>query len=429
MVYWPISRWTAAASLDQGSGHLIVYMRQHLVCEIECWQKVFAIEAARHFSLLLLSLTAIVVDFDATSMVTVPLTFGESSVACDVMRRPSEGHTGGDTQLDKKGIQITCTHCTLQSTMERSYDTHIRTDLGEPSSLMSSKDYGIGNFTYDGKHLSNWVMPKAVRLQQLPTQVRERANDWSTSGAALDTALERMDELRADGMHRGWPNKKNTRPRIRYWPSSISRRAQCPTIGCQISKDPSLSDPLAKPDFTHPSFQKTPCFAMSHNVTIGMESPPFSPSDTISIASRKAEDVLGTLPKFATTDTERYPNTGGEATPPLSGVNTPVALASSTMSATFDENAWETYCNQWKAEHVDIRYNALSRFKGTARDMENLIREYCHFGEYTGALEVFNSWWCSQRAKVALYEGKVKSLEVPSEEGARCDRKSKGLTL
>jgi hypothetical protein len=406
-----------------------IYVPACPACEIECWQKVFVIEAARLFPLPLLHLTAIIVDLDATSMVTLPLTFGESSIARDIMRRPSEGHTGGNTHPNKKGGRTGYTHRTLQGKITRLYDTHIRTGLGMPSSLMSSKDYGIGNYSYDSKHLSNWIMPKAVRLLQLPAQVRERADDWSTSGAALETAIERMDELRADGMHRGWPNKNGTRLQIRHWPSSISRRAQCPKIGCQTSKDPSLSDPLAKSDFTHPSFQKAPCFTMSHNVAMGMDSPPFSPSDTISIAFSKAEDVLGTLPKLATTDTKLYPNTGGEATPPLSGANTPVASAPSTLSATFDENAWETYCNQWKAEHIDIRYNALSRFKGTARDIENLIREYCHFGEYTGALESFNGWWCSQRAKVALYEGKVKSLEMPSEEGAKRDRKSKGLTL
>jgi hypothetical protein len=168
---------------------------------------------------------------------------------------------------------------------------------------------------------------------------------------------------------------------------------------------------------------------MSDSFTMGMESPPPSPSTTASTAYKNIELLPDTTPKLATIDDELYPTTGSQSTPPWSGTNTPFASASNTMSATFDEHAWETYCNQWKAEHADIRYNALSRFKGTARIIENLISEHYHFGEYTQALEVFKNWWCSQKAKAVFYEDKVEWLEMPSEEEAKLDRKSKGLIV
>jgi hypothetical protein len=99
------------------------------------------------------------------------------------------------------------------------------------------------------------------------------------------------------------------------------------------------------------------------------------------------------------------------------------------MSAKFDEQAWETFYNQCEAEHADVRYNALSRFKGAASDIDNLISECCHSGECTDAVEMFRLRWHDQRAKVVSYEDKVNSLKMPSEEGAKRDRVSNRLAV
>ena len=39
---------------------------------------------------------------------------------------------------------------------QQSYDTYMRNDMAKSRSPTSSQDYGIGNFSYDDKHLVDW---------------------------------------------------------------------------------------------------------------------------------------------------------------------------------------------------------------------------------------------------------------------------------
>ena len=44
-------------------------------------------------------------------------------------------------------------------------------------------------------------------------------------------------------------------------------------------------------------------------------------------------------------------------------------------------------------------------------------------------MKPFKLWWDGQGGKVKLYEDKVKSLEMPSEDQAKRDRVAKGLPI
>lgn len=303
---------------------------------------------------------------------------------------------------------------------QQSYDAYMRNDMAKNRSPTSSQDYGMGNFSYDDKHLVDWQMPDTISTQHLPTQIRERTDDWTTSGAALDTALERIDHLKADAMYRGWPDKKHTHLQVRHWPSPTGPGAQSPAIGSPISPVATLPDSLANADFSLP-FNHKPFAA---HPPMGMESPPFTPINAPTTPLNPVEGGPATLPDLSKLNTQLSP---GSIPAHAAGSDTPSTMASTPMSAIFDEHAWETYCNQVKAEHSDIRYNALSRFKGTARDIDNLTREYAHLGEYAQTMKLFKLWWDGQRVKVKLYEDKVKSLEMPNEEQAKRDRMAKGL--
>jgi hypothetical protein len=312
---------------------------------------------------------------------------------------------------------------------QQSYDTYMRNDMAKSRSPTSSQDYGIGNFSYDDKHLSDWKMPDSVSALHLPAQLKDKADDWSTSGAALDTALERIEALKADAMYRGWPDKKHAHLQVRHWPSPTGVGAQSPAIGSPLSPPVSLPDSLEKADFTLPFAHKPFGSGMPAHPPMGMESPPFTPINAPATPLNPAEGAAATLPDLSKINTQLSPVSGYSATSSMTGASTPAGLAPSPMSASFDEHAWETYWNQCKAEYSDVRYNALSRVKGTARDIDSLSREYAHMGEYAEPVKTFKLWWDGQKPKAKLYEDKVKLLEMPSEEQAKRDRLAKGLMV
>lgn len=310
-----------------------------------------------------------------------------------------------------------------------SYDTYMRNDMAKNRSPTSSQDDGIGVFSYDDKHLSEWKMPDTISTQHLPSQLRKRTDDWAHSGAALDTALERISQLKADAMYRGWPDKKTNHLQVRHWPSPTGAGAQSPTIGSPISPGISLPDSLERSDFTLPFPHKPFGSAIPAHPPMGMESPPFTPINAPTTPSNPAEAPAATLPDLSKINTQLSPPSSFSVTSPVTGSSTPSTLAQPGTPSAFDEHAWETYSNQVKAEHTDVRLNALSRFKGTARDIDNLAREYSHVTEYSEALKPFKLWWDGQKGKVKLYEDKVKSLEMPSEDQAKRDRIAKGLPI
>lgn len=274
----------------------------------------------------------------------------------------------------------------------------------------------MGNFSYDSKHLSEWAMPDTIKQQHLPTQILEKTQDWTASGAALDTALERIDHLKADAIYRGWPDKKHTHLARPHWPSPTGPGAQSPI---------SPPDSLERTDFTLP-YPKHARLGMPAHPPMGMESPPFTPVNAPTTPANPAEGAPATLPDLSKLNTQLSPIDNYSLASPSVSSSAPSVPPSSPM---FDEHAWETYINQCKNEHGDIRFNALSRFKGTARDIDKLTTEYSHTSEYAEPLRLFKLWWDGQRVKVRLYEDKVKSLELPSEDQARHDRAAKGLMI
>jgi hypothetical protein len=301
----------------------------------------------------------------------------------------------------------------------------MQSDLANTRSPMSCQDYGIGNFSYDDKYLSDWVMPEAIGYQHLPALIRERTDDWSISGAALDTALERIDMLKTDGMYRGWPNEERSRSKVQDWPSPTAFSAQVPAADSSILSQ----DYLGISDFAFPYSNKPFYFTTPNGADIGMETPPLTPSGGSTSPSKSTEGTSKMLPNPAEVDTQLGSDRSCGTFASLIDSKTPTAQVSTPKSATFDEQAWETFYHQCEAEHADIRYNALSRLKGTASDIDNLLSECCSSGECTDPVDIFSLWWHDQRAKVGLYEDKVNSLEMPSKDGAKRDRVSNSLAV
>jgi hypothetical protein len=309
--------------------------------------------------------------------------------------------------------------------LQRSYGAQMQSDLVNTRSPTSCQDYGIGNFSYDDKYLSDWVMPEAIGYQYLPAMIRERTDDWSISGAALDTALERIHVLKTDGMYRGWPNEKRGRSKVQDWPSPTAPSAQISAADSSMLSQ----DSLGRSDCAFPYSNKPFYFATPNEADIGMETPPLTPPEGSTSPSKSTGGTSKMLPNLAKVDTQLGSDRSCGTFASFIDSKTPTARVSTPMSAKFDEQAWETFYNQCEAEHADVRYNALSRFKGAASDIDNLISECCHSGECTDAVEMFRLRWHDQRAKVVSYEDKVNSLKMPSEEGAKRDRVSNRLAV
>ena len=192
----------------------------------------------------------------------------------------------------------------------------------------------------------------------------------------------------------------------------------------------SLTDRLPREVRLHPAIPSQGlrlCHARS--TANGNEITAIHPINAPTTPSNPVEAPAATLPDLSKINTQLSPPSNYSITSPT-GSSTPSTLTQpGTPPSAFDEHAWETYFNQVKAEHTDVRLNALSRFKGTARDIDNLAREYSHATEYSEAMKPFKLWWDGQRGKVKLYEDKVKSLEMPSEDQAKRDRVAKGLPI
>ncbi|KAM0716364.1 hypothetical protein Q7P37_007809 [Cladosporium fusiforme] len=277
----------------------------------------------------------------------------------------------------------------------QSYDAYMRNDLAKIRSPTSSQDYGLGNFSYDNKYLSDWAMPEAIKHEHLPKQIFDKADDWSAAGAALDTALERIDHLRVEAIYRGWPDKKHAHLARPHWPSPTGPGAQF-----------------------HAPFPEKPSTLPRPTTTKGNGIPPFTPLNAPTTPANPTEGNAATLPDLSKINTQLSPSSS----------TSPVSPPTSTPTApTFDEPAWQTYTNQFLAELHDLRGNALGRFKGTARDVDTLQAEYEHTAEYAGVFKMFRLWWEGQRGKVKLYEERVRGLEVPSEAEARRERVGAGL--
>ncbi|KAF2721509.1 hypothetical protein K431DRAFT_196869, partial [Polychaeton citri CBS 116435] len=289
---------------------------------------------------------------------------------------------------------------------EKSFRTYMRKDLAVDR---STGDYGVENFSYDETHLDEWQMPEGL-IEDLPTELKQRIDDWQAAGAAVCTALERIQKLYTESLYRGWPERRL---------SHLSRRTS--------SMSSSQASPFLPPSMMGTSDRIAPsplALAISQQMRsppLGMESPPFTPLDS---------NCPGTPTNWTDSKSIPPPPDLTRIKPELSPIS---CRRDSTLSTTcapiFDENAWETYLNTFRAELDDIRVHAIVRLKGYGYTVDKLRVESGSDAEFKDAVDRFTEWWLMMKEKVRSYDARVKELEEPDLDFVKMERTAKGMIV
>ncbi|KXT14806.1 hypothetical protein AC579_9660 [Pseudocercospora musae] len=325
---------------------------------------------------------------------------------------------------------------------DKTYEHYMRRDLAIDRS--PGHDFGMENFSYDEAHLAKWQIPKDLQ-DSLPAGLRDTATDWQYAGAALCTSLDRLARLDDESLYRGYPEKSLSHlSRINSMSTAVS--------GAGIDTPP-LSSPVSP---THVSLKSSlvPLEKLSQlndsvapRQILGMETPPFTPVDSQACPTPELQghapaampdvhQLSRQLSREARTDSVTGAGMG-EAAAAQSEQPQVTGSFSSAMSDTssipsgpsFDETAWETFLNAYKAELQDTRSNAWVRLKGCGYTVDKLRVEKGLESEWHDAVEKFNEWWSSMKPQLATYEEKVKQLELPTIELVQMERLAKGLSV
>lgn len=315
-----------------------------------------------------------------------------------------------------------------------SWETHMRNEVALTRSGSRSPDFGPENFSYDPVHLAEWAMPEPELNDELPPLLQAAIRDWSLAGAALCTALDRIDNLHDEAVERGWPRDKPYARLSRQASGGAASGTGAPTSSLAASpiESPMMlptsviadrfgfgrtyaATPPSTADSSHGPIQG---FMPGHPTPVGMESPPCSPIDSAgacSPAQVPTDTSKATLPDLSKL----------QLSPPLTRCS-----SGGLPAPSFDENAWETYINRFRAELNDVRCHALSRWKGFARSIDKYRHEFSfEHVEYREPIGHLEEWWSTVEPRMRGYEARVKALEVPDLEEVKEERVMRGLPL
>lgn len=285
---------------------------------------------------------------------------------------------------------------------QTSYKVYMRKDLAARRPRCS--DFGLENFSYDEAHVSQWQMPELL-ADRVHGELRDAVNDWISAGAAVCTALDRIEELNDKSLYRGYPDYSRS-------PFHLSRRASTQSSGLMGAVTPPMSPPVASTTVpSHPLFAENIFDALPQPRVTGMDSPPFTPTDSQTCPAPDFSNMEKTTHSATIPDVQL------------------LARHDSAASSVFDENAWEFFIKAYRAELIDVRQHSWVRFKGYGYLIDRIRVELRQDRNNHDMLEAFNKWWAEMKPKVQEYEEKVRQLEEPTIELVRIERTALGLPV
>ncbi|KAM3416897.1 hypothetical protein BST61_g8485 [Cercospora zeina] len=305
----------------------------------------------------------------------------------------------------------------------KSYEIYMR-----PSPDRSSQpDHGLENYSYDEAHLAGWTPPKELEAR-FPPELMSAVNEWKHAGAAVCTALVRIEKLDDESLYRGYPE---------HTMAHLSRRPSVQSSAIVGAETPPMSSPVSPAPTALPAslLRLEKLEQLPYRQVVGMESPPFTPADTPSCPTPEVQSA------FSLPDARSYPivlpypesiaSTGASKSDGYSSFFGSYATTAPSTPAmvSFDEPAWETFLKAYSAELYDINTYAGPRLKGAGYSIDRVRVELGMTKENEEVLADFNKWWTEMKAKVAHYDEKIRELEMPSIDTVRAERLANGMPI
>lgn len=293
-----------------------------------------------------------------------------------------------------------------------------------PKRGRASSDYGIDNFSYDDAHMDKWTIPEKL-LAGLPDELKKPATDWQYAGAAVCTALDRIQKLDEESLVRGYPGPETT-----SHPHMSRRVSNAQTSTGNDTPPMSSPESSAPASFASTASSMLPMEKMSFSgfparQVVGLESPPFTPIDSDACTTPEQNLRGVAIPNSKMPDV----NALTRQLSPISLRGRGCSTTSQSPTAEFDESAWDVYVGSFKAELTDIKSHALNRVKGLTGQIDRLSLEYSRDSKFKEAIEEFTVWWAEHKGQVGTWEVKVRELELPDIEYIRKERRSMGWTV
>lgn len=302
-----------------------------------------------------------------------------------------------------------------------------------PRMVAISSDHGRENFSYDPIQLKQWLAPATLTSKEavFPQLMKIELDTWSHGGAAVSTALARIDDLSKEAITRGWPQHRGfghfSRQGSAGSPTTAgASEGSMPSSGAAspfvlpVSANPNISSPsnaVLTPPSTADSTAAGKAGSPVQQMMGAIDSPLISPAGA-NTPARGFQDVKRDLP-----DLSKLPS---ELSPHLSTFTPP---GSQNAGLAFDESSWDTYMNSFQAELSDIRHRAMSRWRGFTRSVEKLHHEYHKVAEFENSMRVFEAWWNVILVEMSQCEQRVEALHPPELEKVKKQRLDLGLPL
>lgn len=255
----------------------------------------------------------------------------------------------------------------------------------------------LDNFSYDESHVKQWQMPDGL-ADRLPDTFLANVRDWQKGGAALCTALDRINKTYKSAVTYAYPDNPSS-PFSRHPSSQAIAGADTPRTTASMAPSPMSTGlkPLVLTESAPPK--------LSINTTVGMETPPFSPAfspvDSAGCGTPYSYTSSGaSLPDLCRVDSQLLPLDPEQAKTPV--------------SPGFDAMQWDYYLGKFDNQLKDLKTRA-SGFKGYGHHIKVLCIELSQElkPEIKLAMIDFVKWWESMQPKVSQILERAKVVKAP----------------
>ncbi|KAI5208491.1 hypothetical protein E4T39_01198 [Aureobasidium subglaciale] len=309
-----------------------------------------------------------------------------------------------------------------------SHRTYLETDFNRKQEHEMPTDADADTFYYNAAFIAEWTMP-ADLWARLPESLTAELNDWQAAGAAVCTALARIDKLDDESLHRGWPSRHNIH---------LSRAtSDGPAVG---SLPPPITGLFEMSPFQAPTDLPALQTSFDNALSTSPETPPFTPRDSIMgdegdeiSTSFRNKVSLERVNAMLATRVRRASESAGSPSPIMS----PLSRQDSSEPAygsdqQFDESAWDVFLRSYEAELEHLRAETLVRFRHIGKSVDRLWLDLRCEGVHPVSKETvveFVTWWQTMKDKEHDYDKEAQMLEVPQLEVVSFQRASQGLSL